>query len=56
MPPRHRGLVGGLPAAGSNRVPRTAYLRSLASRGTVARFEGLLVGGYVSKFSLPTGL
>src|SRR5256885_5754429 len=51
LPPRYRGLVGGLPATGSNRVPRTAYLKDhWTSRGTVARFEGLLVGGLDSKF------
>ena len=41
---------------GGNRAPRTAYLGSLASRGTVARFQGLLVGGADSKFRSRAGL
>src|SRR2546423_1909971 len=56
LPPRHRGLVGGLPATGSNRARRTAHVVPLASRGTVARFEGLLTGGADSKFRSRAGL
>jgi len=39
-----------------NRARRTAHVVPLASRGAVARFEGLLTGGADSKFRSRAGL